>query len=573
MTDSSDPRRSKSSRKRHSREPATIDLKATVIDDGTIQDSAQGSTGEDAAKDVHVHDAAAQDVVAQEAASQESPLAETPQGAPLAETSQEARPEETIAGSVYPTAEDVVASPEATLDSGTGTDTLPTGDPSVEPLTHDTVSQGGSFQGGSFQESASQEPPSQDASLQDPPSGTVPPQPPPERRSSAGALIGSGLLGGLVGAGLVYGLQTWQAPPAQDDQRLVQLEQRVSALRQPSPGQPQGNTQALEERLQALEAARGSLDGRLQAVQGTAEQAASQAQEALNRPAPEAAPGAAAPQNEAALNDLSTRLAALEEQVRTSTQNAATMANATQDLDRRLADQDRRLGEQAQRFTQLDGRFAEVERRFTESERRFGETDRRFSEQEQRLAALSRQVAENGKAAEAAGQTGAKVVLAGRLNEALSSGEPYAEVLEGVRKAGADAARIAPLEPFAGQGAPTPAKLAEDFEPLETKILRESRGPANDWTDRILRMADRVVTVRPVNEQDSTGVSGLVARIRQALEAGDVADAAAAWDALPEPSRRISEEWGRQVKAVAQAHQAAQAIGSDALATLNRTTQ
>jgi hypothetical protein len=583
VTDSSDPRRSKSSRKKHSREPATIDLKATVIDDGTIQDSAQGSTGEDAAKDVHAQQAAAQDVVAQEAASQESPLAETPQGAPLAETSQEARPEETIAGSVYPTAEDVVASPEATLDSGTGTDTLPTGDPSVEPLTQDTVSQGGSFQGGSFQESASQETPSQetssqktssqDASLQDPPLGAVPPQPPPERRSSAGALIGSGLLGGLVGAGLVYGLQTWQGPPAQDDQRLVQLEQRVSALRQPSPGQPQGNTQALEERLQALEAARGTLDGRLQALQGTAEQAASQAQEALNRPAPEAAPGVAAPQNEAALNDLSTRLAALEEQVRASTQNAATMANATQDLDRRLADQDRRLGEQAQRSTQLDGRFAEVERRFTEAERRFGETDRRFSEQEQRLAALSQQVAENGRAAEAAGQTGAKVVLAGRLNDALSSGEPYAEVLEGVRKAGADAARIAPLEPFAGQGAPTPAKLVEDFEPLETAILRESRGPANDWTDRLLRMADRVVTVRPVNEQDSTGVSGLVARIRQALEGGDVADAAAAWEALPEPSRRISEEWGRQVKAVAQAHQAAQAIGSDALATLNRTTQ
>ncbi len=50
-------------------------------------------------------------------------------------------------------------------------------------------------------------------------------------------------------------------------------------------------------------------------------------------------------------------------------------------------------------------------------------------------------------------------------------------------------------------------------------------------------------------------------------------DAAAAWDSLPEPSRRLSEDWGRQVKAVAQAHQAAQAIGTDALATLNRTTQ
>ena len=36
MTDSSDPRRPKSSRKKSSREPATIDLKATVIDDGVI---------------------------------------------------------------------------------------------------------------------------------------------------------------------------------------------------------------------------------------------------------------------------------------------------------------------------------------------------------------------------------------------------------------------------------------------------------------------------------------------------------------------------------------------------------
>ncbi len=550
MTDSSDPRRPKSSRKKPSREPATIDLKATVIDDGMPQDVAQGGTGEDAAKDVRIHESAAQ----------ESSPADTLQGTGA---------EETIAGGTQPPAEDVVASPEATLDSGAGTDTLPAGDPSLTPSMQDTSSQELPYQEASSQEAASQ-----DIPPQEPPPGPVPPQPAPARRSSAGALIGSGLLGGLVGAGLVYGLQTWQAPPAQDDQRIAQLEQRVSALRQPSPsGQPQPNTQALEERLQALESARGDLDGRLQALQGTAEQAASQAQQALNRPAPEAAPAAPAPQNEAALNDLSTRLSALEEQVRTSTQNAANVANTAQDLDRRIADQDRRFTEQQQRVAQLDGRFAEVERRFTEADRRSTETDRRFSEQEQRLAGLSQQVAENNRNAEQAGQTGAKVVLAGRLNDALSSGEPYAEVLDGIKKAGADAARIAPLEPFAGQGAPTPAKLADDFEPLETAILRESRGPANDWTDRILRMADRVVTVRPVNEGDSTGVSGLVTRIRQALEKGDVVDAAAAWEALPEPSRRLSEDWGRQVKAVAQAHQAAQAIGTDALATLNRTTQ
>jgi hypothetical protein len=146
-------------------------------------------------------------------------------------------------------------------------------------------------------------------------------------------------------------------------------------------------------------------------------------------------------------------------------------------------------------------------------------------------------------------------------------------VLDGVKKAGADAGRVAPLEPFAQQGAPTAATLTQGFEPVETAILRESRGPAEGWTDRLLRMADRVVTVKPVNEPGSTGVPALVARIRQALERGDVVEAAAAWNALPEPSRRLSEDWGRQVRAVAEAHQAAQAISADALATLNRTTQ
>jgi hypothetical protein len=347
--------------------------------------------------------------------------------------------------------------------------------------------------------------------------------------------------------------------------RLTQLEQRVGALRQPGPpGQPQGNVQALAERLQALETARGELDQRLQAVQGTAQRAASQAEAALNRPAPEAPQPT--PQNEAALAELGNRLSALEEQVRANAQNATNAATASQDLDRRLTDLDRRLADQ-------DRRFGEAERRFSDTERRFADTDRRFSEQEQRLAALSQQAAENTRNAEAAGQTGTKVVLAGRLNDALTNGTPYAEVLEGVKKAGAEAGRVAPLEPFAQQGAPTPEALARSFEPVETAILRESRGPAEGWTDRLLRMADRVVTVRPVNEPGSTGVPALVARIRQALERGDVVEAAAAWDALPEPSRQLSEAWGRQVKAVAAAHQAARAISSDALATLNRTTQ
>ena len=537
MTDSSDPRRPKSSRKKPSREPATIDLKATVVDDGTAQARAQDTAGQDTL---------AAEAPVQETAAQETPVDETM----AAGAAPDMKADETIASGSEPPAEDLAAPSQATIDSGIGTDSL---------------ADGASVEGADRPDATSSDSAFQEASTAQPREEALPPRA-PERRSAGGALIGAGLLGGVVGAGLLYGLQTWQAAPTQDDPRIAQLEQRVNALRQqPAPsGQPQGDTQALAERIQALETARGDLDQRLQAIQGTAQQASEQAQEALNRPLPEAPQ--AAPQNEAALTDLTNRLSALEEQVRTSAESATNAATATQELDRRLGELNQRLADQ-------DSRFGEADRRLGEAERRFAEADRRFSEQEQRLEAIVRQEAENTKNAEAASQTGAKVVLAGRLSDALASGTPYAQVLEGVKKAGTEASRLAPLEPFAQQGAPTAEALARSFGPVETAILRESRGSSGDWTDRLLRMADRVVTVRPVDEPGSTGVPSLVARIRQALEHGDVVEAAAAWDALPEPSRRLSEDWGRQVKAVAEAHQVAQAISSDALATLNDTTQ
>lgn len=552
MTDSSDPRRSKPSRKKPSREPATIDLKAFVIDDGTVRPDPAAAAPESTGGSTLGQDTLGQNTVGEEMGMPETGTADTLSGA---------QPDETIASGSEPPAEDVVASPEASLDSGSGTDTLPS-DASLEQMAgQDTTSSGTSYQEASTAETRAD----------------ILPPPAPERRSSTGALIGSGLLGGLVGAGLVYGLQAWQDPaPAQNDPRIAQLEQRVNALRQQPAvpgGQPQGDNSALEGRLQALETARGELDQRLQAIQDTAQQAATQARDALNRPVPETPQPQASPQTDAALADLSTRLGALDEQVRANAQNAATATNASQEFDRRLADLDRRVSEREQRFQDTDRRLADLDRQLAESSRRFAEADRRFGEQEQRLAALSQQAAENTKNVEMASQTGTRVVLAGRLNDALQGGTPYTEVLDGVKKAGSDPARVAPLEPFAQSGAPTAESLARSFEPVETAILRESRGPAEGWTDRILRMADKVVTVRPVNEPGGSGVPGLVTRIRQALERGDVVEAAAAWDALPEPSRRLSEEWGRQVKSVAEAHRAAQAISTDALATLNRTTQ
>jgi hypothetical protein len=307
----------------------------------------------------------------------------------------------------------------------------------------------------------------------------------------------------------------------------------------------------------------------VQAAQALAERSLARADEAANRPA---APGALPQQNEAAVTDLSNRLGALETQLR----------DGVQALERRLAEQDqrltglvqpveRRLAEQEQR---LAGLVQPLERRLAEQEQRLaGVTqplDRRLAEQEQRLAGLTRQVAEGGSDATRAGT---RVVLADRLGDALREGAPYAEVLAGLRRYTPDPGKLAPLDAFAERGAPTAAALAQSFKPIAERLRRDARQGQEDWTDRLLRMTEKIVTVRTPNDSDGTSVSALVTRVEEALDRGDVAGAAAAWDALPEQARQASAGWGEQVKQRAAAGSAARAAAADAVAALNQAAR
>ena len=313
---------------------------------------------------------------------------------------------------------------------------------------------------------------------------------------------------------------------AQDDPRIAQIEQRLA-------GVPRADAlQRLEARLGTLEGAQGAINQRIQAAQALADKANARAEEAANRPAPAPQTPGPAPQTVAAITDLGNRIGALENQMRERTQAASAAAQASttavQGLEKRLADQD------------------------------------------QKLATLTRQVAEGGSDATRAGT---RVVLADRLNNALRDGAPYADVLGALTRLNVDPARLQPLEPFASQGAPTAASLAQSFKPLSEQMLRESRSGTESWTDRLARMAERVVTVRALDEPAGAGVQGLVARIDTALTRGDFANAAAAWDALPEPARRLSEDWGRQLKQRAAAATASRAIAADAVAALNPPTR
>jgi hypothetical protein len=425
-----------------------------------------------------------------------------------------------------------------------------------------------------------------DADFTPPPAGSVPPvaaaasrDEAPRRGAGFGSLLTAGVLGGLIGAGALYGLQSLRPAQPVEDPRIAEIQQRLAAVPRTdaAPG--------LERRIAAIETAQTDIGQRLGAAQSLAERAAARAEEAANRPAPAPgtpAPGTPAPAtpapaaagapaaNPAALNDLTGRLAALEGQVRNPPPALAELTNRLGTLERQIGERvqanttatqalERRLAETTGATQGLEGRLTEAATARQGLEQRLGQNDQRIAELQRQLAQWSPQAV----------QAGLRTVLAGRLNDALAQGAPYADILNGLRRFEADPARVQALEPLAASGAPTAAALQQEFRPLAERIVRDTRGEADTIAERILRMADRVVTVRAVDDPASNAVPAVVARIENALSRGALGDAAAAWDSLPEGARQASAAWGGRLKARVAAEQAARAIASDSVAALN----
>jgi hypothetical protein len=367
------------------------------------------------------------------------------------------------------------------------------------------------------------------------PEPAAPPVAPERRGLGFGALLGAGLVGGIAGAGLLHAYDTYYRPPAPDP-RVAILEQRVAALPRPDA------LPALERRLAALEGAQARFDERVQGAQVAAERALARAEEAARPAAPAAAATAAPSQAAPALADLSNRLATLE-------RDTAARADQLAALDRDA----RSRADQGQEAVQG--------------------LDRRVAEQENRLSALGQQVATLTDGSAEAARVGTRVVLADRLSGALREGTPLGPVLAALPRYGVDPARLAPLQPYAERGAPTAAALGRDFEDVRERILREARPGDSDLWDRLARMADRVVTIRAVDEPGATSPGALVARIEDALERGAFSEALSAYQSLPEPARRVSEAFGSALRQRAAAEDAARTVAAEAVSALRAPTR
>jgi hypothetical protein len=150
----------------------------------------------------------------------------------------------------------------------------------------------------------------------------------------------------------------------------------------------------------------------------------------------------------------------------------------------------------------------------------------------------------------AGGPVNLLLVAIGQLREASRGTGDYAASLTSVRSLAGDSAALKPvldtLARHASSGAPDMAALRARFRTMARDIIAAANGATGTgWVDHTLQRLSRLVTIRRTGEAAAAGddVDGLVARAELALDAGDLAGAAAALARLSGAPAKAADQW------------------------------
>jgi hypothetical protein len=166
----------------------------------------------------------------------------------------------------------------------------------------------------------------------------------------------------------------------------------------------------------------------------------------------------------------------------------------------------------------------------------------------------------------------ALAVVAGSLRQQIDRGAPFTREVSALEKLGAEPARLAKLKPLAAAGAPSTARLAQEFGPVSSAMLRAAR-PARtdgDIMDRLARSAASLVRIRPAGESTGEDAPALVGRMEGALQRGDVTEALALYDRLPAEMKEPARDWATRARQRVDAEAAARGLLDEALDNLAR---
>ncbi|MBD3847041.1 uroporphyrinogen-III synthase [Bosea sp. SSUT16] len=264
------------------------------------------------------------------------------------------------------------------------------------------------------------------------------------------------------------------------------------------------------------------------------------------------------------LADLSGRVDGLQASVTAADRKAGTAGDAAAKAGSELQALSGRIGSLAKAPAADTGALTEQLQR---TEAALAATSERFDKLTGRVSAIETQ-AKATPTANTEGMAAARIVLAERVQRALAAGRPFGSDVAALVKAGVPQADVAALSAVATAGSATREALLAGFRTHGAMFQREVTPQSDSWTDKLIGLTSRIVTVRPVGDNSSNDPATLPLRLESAVAAGDMPKAAALWGQLPEPARRASAEFGADLQKRAAADAAIAKIAQDAVAAL-----
>ena len=193
---------------------------------------------------------------------------------------------------------------------------------------------------------------------------------------------------------------------------------------------------------------------------------------------------------------------------------------------------------------------------------RVGSIDERVGSLDTRMASIAEQVADTDPERRAA-----TALALANLRTRIDDGEAYETELALVRQTNPKI-DLAPLDPTAGSGIPTLARLSESLDSAAERIRAAVDPAPQRGADGLLANLRSVVKVKPLSGEAGQDVDATIGAIRAALADRDLAAADAAWQTLPEAGRQASADWHASL----QARMRAKNFLSEALASLLQET-
>ncbi len=165
------------------------------------------------------------------------------------------------------------------------------------------------------------------------------------------------------------------------------------------------------------------------------------------------------------------------------------------------------------------------------------------------------------------------IVVTEALRAAVERGASFPSELSAAKSFGADQGLVAQLEPFAAEGIPSAATLAQQLSALTPALLKASSPAASDggsFLGRLENNAQRLVRITPVDAPVGDDPASVIARINVDAAHADIAAALADIAKLPDATKSITAPWVKKAESRNAAIAASRRIAADAFAALNK---